>query len=62
MLWVQPKSPKQIENTFFDGLTYGIWEVPRLRVEMELQLLAFATATAMTDLSCICDLHHSSWQ
>ena len=23
---------------------------------------AYATATAMWDLSCICDLHHSSWQ
>ena len=31
-------------------------EVPRL------QLLAYTTATAMQDLSCVCDLHHSSWQ
>ena len=23
---------------------------------------ATATATAMPDLSCVCDLHHSSWQ
>ena len=22
----------------------------------------YTTATAMPDLSCICDLHHSSWQ
>ena len=35
-------------------------EVPRLRVESELQLLAYATATP--DPSCVCDLHHSSWQ
>ena len=35
-------------------------EVPRPGFELELQLLA--TATATTDLSCICDLHHSSWQ
>ena len=32
-------------------------EVPRLGVELELQLPAHATATS--DLSCICDLHHS---
>ena len=36
-------------------------EVPRLEVESELQLLAYttATATAMQDPSCVCDLHHS---
>ena len=34
-------------------------EVPRLGVESELQLLAYATATAILDLSCICDLHCS---
>ena len=37
-------------------------EVPRLGVESELQLQAYATATAMPDLSCVCDLHHSSQQ
>ena len=37
-------------------------EVPRLGVESELQLPATATATAKPDPSCICDLHHSSWQ
>ena len=37
-------------------------EVPRLGVELELLLLAYATATAMQDSSHICDLHHSSWQ
>ena len=37
-------------------------EVFRLGVESELQLLAYTTATAMWDLSCICDLHHSLWQ
>ena len=36
--------------------------VPRLGVELELQLLAYATATAMPDLSCICKLRCSSWQ
>ena len=37
-------------------------EVPRLGVELELQLLAYTTARAMRDLSCFCDLHHSSRQ
>ena len=27
------------------------------RIELELQLLAYATATAMPDLSCVCDLY-----
>ena len=34
-------------------------EVPRLGVELELQLLAYTTAIATPDLSTICDLHHS---
>ena len=33
-----------------------------LGIELELQLLAYATVTEMSDPSCICDLHHSSWQ
>ena len=33
-------------------------EVPRLGVELELP----AYTTAMQDPSCICNLHHSSWQ
>ena len=37
-------------------------KVPRLEVESELQLLAYTTATAMWDMSCICDLHHSPQQ
>ena len=37
-------------------------EVPRLGVELELQLAAYTTATAMWDLSCAYDLHHSSQQ
>ena len=35
-------------------------EVPRLRYESELHLLAYATATATQDPSYICDLHHKS--
>ena len=39
-------------------------ELPRLGAEMELYLLAYdtATATAMQDPSCVCDVHHSSGQ
>ena len=36
--------------------------VPRLGVGSGLQLLAYITASATPDLSCVCDLHHSSWQ
>jgi len=37
-------------------------EVPRLGFKSELLLLAYTTATAMQDLSHVCDLHHSSEQ
>ena len=37
-------------------------EVPRLGVKLELQLPAYTTATAMLDLSLVCDLYHSSQQ
>ena len=37
-------------------------EVPRLRVELELQMPAYTTATATQDPSCIYDLHHCSEQ
>ena len=37
-------------------------KVPRLRAELELQLLAYTTAAATPDLSRVCDLHHSSQQ
>ena len=37
-------------------------KVPGFGVKSELQLLAYATAIAMWDLSHVCDLHHSSWQ
>ena len=29
---------------------------------LELQLLTYTTGTATQDLTCVCDLHHSSWQ
>ena len=37
-------------------------EVPGLGVESELQLPAYATATAMPDPGCVCNLHHSFQQ
>ena len=46
----------------FLGLHSQHMEVPRLGVESELQLLAYATATAMWDPSLVFSLHHSSWQ
>ena len=49
---------------FFFSSGPDMWykEVPRLEVEMALQLLAYPTATGMLDLSCLCDLHCSSRQ
>ena len=46
----------------FLGLHTWHMEVPRLGVELELLPLAYARATAMRDLSHVCDLHHSSRQ
>ena len=50
----------------FGGAELHPWhiEVPRLRVQVELQLPADATATdtAVWDPSPVCDLHHSSRQ
>ena len=37
-------------------------EVPRLGADSELQLPAYATATATWDSSRVCDLHHTKPQ
>ena len=38
-------------------------EIPGLGAESKLELLAYATATeTLPDPSCVCNLHHSSWQ
>ena len=37
-------------------------EIPRLEVESELQLPAYATATTTPDPSHLWDIHHNSWQ
>ena len=47
---------------FFLGPHPQHTKFPRLGVSSELQLLAYATATAKPDSSCICDLHHISQQ
>ena len=44
------------------GLQPGHMDVPRLGLELELQPLAYPTATATADRSRICDLHHRSGQ
>ena len=44
------------------GLHLRHKEVPRLGVELELQLPAHTRATATWDPSRVCNLHHSSWQ
>ena len=46
----------------FLGLHLRHTEVPRLGIELELKLLAYAIATAMQDLNPVFDLHHSSQQ
>ena len=46
----------------FLGLHLWMMEVPRLGVESELQLLAYAKATETWDPSCICNLYHTMWQ
>ena len=47
---------------FFSGPHPWHMEVPRLGIKSELQLLAYATATAMQDPSHVSDLYHSSQQ
>ena len=44
------------------GFFVFFMEVSRLEVELELQLPAYTTATAMRDLNHIFDLHHTSQQ
>ena len=43
---------------------FFLWhmKVPRLRVELGLQLLAYTTATAIPDLIHMCNLSYSSGQ
>ena len=47
---------------FFLGPHPRHMEAPRLGVELKLQLSACTTAIVTPDPSCVCNLHHSSWQ
>ena len=62
----QEKTPKKpyLMYFFLSFLRLHLWhmEVPRLGVELELQLLAYTTATATPDPSHIGNLHCSSQQ
>ena len=54
-----------LKNFFFGLFVFlgpHLWhmEAPRPGVQLELQLPAYASA--MPDLSHVCDLYHSSWQ
>ena len=57
---------KDEPNIFFSFFFLGtyLWhmEVPRLGVELELQLAAYATATATLNPRLICNLRHSLQQ
>ena len=44
------------------GLYLRHMEIPKLGIELELQLPAYTTGTAARDLSQFCNLHHSSQQ
>ena len=68
-LWVRVGWYKKSELLFFFfffGLLLGPYlqhmEVPRLGVESELQLPAYTIATAISDPSHVCDLHHTPQQ
>ena len=65
--WINERDLFLFSFSFFSfclflGPLLWYMEVPRLGVELELQLPAYATATAMWDPSRICDLHHRSRQ
>ena len=41
------------------GHTCSIWKFPGVKVELWLLVYTTATATALPDPSCICDLHQT---
>ena len=64
-LWItQPPTPGHWSLFIFLFLGLHLWhvEVPGLGIESELQLQAYSIATAMPDLSCVCNLCSSVWQ
>ena len=67
MINVQAEENQEFSNCFvfvfpFLGPHPGHMEVPGLGVQSELQLRDYTTTTGTWDPSCVCDLHHSSWQ
>ena len=64
-IWIQAVwhlwNKKTIRPLLFLGPYLRHMEVPRLRVESELQLPAYSTATAMWDPRLVCELHCSLW-
>ena len=71
LLWVGPKINettlrlkyhKKTLTGFLGGSHLQHMQVPRLGVELEVQVLAYAIATATRDPSRIWDPYHSSWQ
>ena len=57
---VRSRSPSSYQTFCLLELYPWYMEAPRLGLELELQLPAYATATAMSDPSCICNLHCGS--
>ena len=51
-----------LQAHFFYGRACSIWKFSGQGLNQGLQLLAYATATAMQDPSPVCNVHYSSWQ
>ena len=64
VLWYYSKTVCLSFFVCFCFLGLHLWhiDIPRPGVKLELQLLAYATATATWDLSHICNLHHCPQQ
>ena len=56
---LRPVIQSRNKDWFFSGLHQRHVEIPRLWVKSELQLLAYATVTATSDPSWVCNLHHA---
>ena len=67
--WVRPGIELTSSRTMFRFFFFVFlaphpqhMEVPKLGGQLELRPPTYTTATAIPDLSHVCDLHHSSWQ
>ena len=65
-LWSLQECERQVLSviSIYLFIWLQVWhmEVPRLGVRLELQLPVYTHSHNNADLSCICNLHHSSWQ